>query len=262
MAAELEEDSDEPEYDIGSGMTGSQIAEMRREQEKKIEDLKLNVKMADAEYKIKKRELEDGNIYADFDGKVVSLLTEEESRSLKKPMIKVSGGGGFEIEGSVNELDRENMKLGQKVTVNDWNSGETYEGKIVAIGEFPVRSWGYSGRGNPNCSYYSFTVFVDGEADLQTGSYVNIQYSSGESENGIYLENPFIREEKGQSYVYVLGGDQKLEKRTVTTGKALWGSYTEITSGLTEEDYLAFPYGKNVKPGARAEIGSMSDFYR
>ena len=250
-----------PDFDMGSGMTAAQIAEMRQEQEKKIEELKLSVKMAEADYKIKKRELDDGNIYAEFDGKVVSLLTEEESRKTKKPMIKVSGGGGYEIEGSVNELDRENMKIGQKVTVNDWNSGGSYEGKIIAIGEFPVRMRGYNGRGNPNSSYYPFTVFVDGDADLQTGSYVSVQYAAGESENGLYLNNPFIREEKGQSYVFVLGENDRLEKRPVTTGKSLWGSYTEILSGLSQEDYLAFPYGKNVKPGAKAEIGDMSDFY-
>ena len=262
MAVQLDGGTQLPEFDMGSGMTAAQIAEMRAEQEKKIDELELKVKMADAEYKIKKRELEDGNIYAEFDGKVVSLLTEEESRKMKKPMIKVSGGGGYQIEGSVNELDRENMKIGQKVTVNDWNTGGSYEGEIIAIGEFPIRSRGYNGRGNPNSSYYPFTAFVDGEADLQTGSYVSIQYASGDSENGVYLSNPFIREEKGQSYVFVMNDQERLEKRPVTTGKALWGSYTEITSGLTEEDYLAFPYGKDVKPGAKARIGDMSDFYR
>ena len=261
MTADLGEEDSAPDFDLGSGMTAAQIAELRQEQEKKIEATKLNVKMAEADYKIKKRELEDGNIYAEFDGKVVSLLSEEESRDRKKPMIKVSGGGGYQVEGSVNELDRETMQIGQEVTVNDWNSGESYQGKVIAIGEFPVRTRGYSGRGNPNSSYYPFTVFVDGEANLQTGSYVSIQYASGSGESGIYLSNPFLREEKGKSYVYVMNDKNRLEKRTVTTGKALWGSYTEITSGLTADDYLAFPYGKNVKPGAKAKIGDMSDFY-
>ena len=260
MAADLGTDSQMPDFDMGSGFTAAQIAEMRIEQEKKVEKAKLDIKMAEADYKIKKRELEDGNIYAQFDGKVVSLLEEEKARQANKPIMKVSGGGGFQIEGSVNELDRENMKIGQPVTVNDWNTGGSYDGKIIAIGDFPVRSRGYSGRGNPSSSYYPFTVFVDGEADLQTGSYVSIQYAP-ETENGIYLSNPFIREEKGQSFVYVLGKNDRLEKRTVTTGKALWGSYTEITSGITEEDYIAFPYGKNVKPGVKAREGTSRDLY-
>ena len=69
-------------------------------------------------------------------------------------------------------------------------------------------------------------------------------------ENGIYLENPFLRSEGGQHYVYLKGSDGKLEKRYVRVGKSLWGSYTQILSGVTAEDHLAFPYGKNVREGA------------
>jgi len=105
-------------------------------------------------------------------------------------------------------------------------------------------------------------VFVDGEADLQAGSYVSIMYSSAESQNGIYLENPFLRTEQGKSYVLVLGADGKLERRDVVTGKSLWGNYTEILSGLTAEDLVAFPYGKNVKPGVPAQEGDISELYR
>ena len=71
--------------------------------------------------------------------------------------------------------------------------------------------------------------------------YVNIQYFlRGKRERHLPGE-PFIRTENGQSYVYVQGAGGKLEKRFVTTGKALWGSYTEIRSGLTVDDLIAFP---------------------
>ena len=53
----------------------------------------------------------------------------------------------------------------------------------------------------------------------------------------------------------------KLEQRWVTTGKSLWGSYTEILEGLSAEDWIAFPYGKNVKPGVAAQEGDLSNLY-
>ena len=102
---------------------------------------------------------------------------------------------------------------------------------------------------------------MDGSADLQTGSYVSIQYSTSEGGNGVYLENPFLRTENGITYVLVLGADGKLEQRNVSTGKSLWGNYTQITSGLSPEDLIAFPYGKDVKPGAAAVEGDMSNLY-
>ena len=247
--------------DPGSGYTAAQLAQMRSEQEKKIKELGFKIKVAEADYKIKQAEMSDGNIYADFDGKVVSVLTEEEAKTQNQPVLKVSGGGGFYIQGSVSELDKDKLQIGQEVTVNDWNTGMTYPGKIVSMGDFPSDNDSYYGSGNPNVSYYPFTVFVDETADLQAGMYVSIQYSSAESENGIYLENPFIRTENGQSYVYVQGAGGKLEKRFVTTGKALWGSYTEIRSGLTVDDLIAFPYGKNLKEGAPTVESDVSDLY-
>lgn len=247
--------------DPGSGYTAAQLAQMRSEQEKKIKELGFKIKVAEADYKIKQAEMSDGNIYADFDGKVVSVLTEDEARTKNQPIIKVSGGGGFYIQGSVSELGKDKLQIGQEVTVNDWNTGMTYPGKIVSMGDFPSDNDSYYGSGNPNVSYYPFTVFVDETADLQAGMYANIQYSSATGESGIYLENPFVRSEKGQSFVYVRGAGGKLEKRFVTTGKALWGSYTEILSGLTADDLIAFPYGKNLKEGAPTVESDPSGLY-
>ena len=241
-----------PEIDYGSGYTAAQIAQMRSEQEKTIKDLNFQIRMAEAEYKIKLTEASDGKVYAKIDGVVMSLLTEEEAREQGQPLMKVSGGGGFYVEGAVSELEKDNLKVGQEVTINDWNTGMVYTGTIRSVGDFPATNGSWNGMGNPNVSYYPFTVYVDESADLQEGRYVSVMYSSAEAQNGLYLENFMIRTEQGQSYLYVLGADGTLEKRFVTTGKSLWGSYTEILDGLTAEDYLAFPYGKNVRDGAKA----------
>ena len=258
-----DEESQGPSYEIdfGSGFTAAQIAQMRSEQEKKIKELEFNIKMAETEYKIAQTEANDGNIYATIDGQVVSLLTEEEAKLTQQPLMKVSGGGGFYVEGFVSELTKDDLTIGQEVTINDWNTGMTYTGTIESMGDFPTNEGYWSGLGNPTASYYPFRVFVDGSADLQAGRYVSVMYSAGTSENGIYLQNPFVRTENGKSYVFVLGQDGKLEQRFVTTGKSLWGSYTEILSGLSAEDLIAFPYGKNVRDGVPAVEGDMSNLY-
>ena len=263
MRAQLgETPRQEPEIDYGSGYTSSEIAQMRSEQEKTIKDLQFQIKMAEAEYKIMQTEVGDGKVYAEIDGQVVSVLTEEEAKMMMQPLLKISGGGGFYVKGTVSELEKANLQLGQEVTINDWNTGMTYTGTIESVGDFPDTSGYWSGVGNPNASYYPFTVYIDGSADLQEGSYVSVMYASATAENGIYLENPYLRTEDGQSYVYVLGEDGKLEQRFVKTGKALWGSYTEILDGLTEEDYIAFPYGKNVRDGVPAvECEDLSQLY-
>lgn len=257
-----ETEVDMPDIDFGSGYTAAQIAQMRREQEKTIKDNEFKLKVAEAEYKIMEREMSDGNVYADIDGKVVSCLEPADAKAQNQPVLKVSGGGGFTVTGAVSELLKDQLQIGQTVTVNDWNTGMSYEGSITSVGDFPTTNNYYSGMGNTNVSYYPFTVFVDESADLREGGYVNMSFSTAGTENGVYLGNPFVRTENGKSYVMVAGQDGKLEKRFVTTGKALRGSYTEIRSGITEDDRLAFPYGKNVKVGAKTTDGNLADLYR
>lgn len=256
-----DQEPEAPEIDFGSGFTAAEISKMYQEQQKKVKEQELKAKMAEAEYKIMQRELNDGNIYADFDGKVVSLLSEEDARKQEQPILKVSGGGGFYITGSVSELEKENLLIGQEVTVNDWRNGGTYTGTVQSIGDFPSSNDSWNGMGNPTATYYPFTAFVGEEANLQSGNYVSVQYTTSGTTNGIYLEKAFVRTEKGVSYVYVQGEDGRLEKRTVTTGKSLWGSYLEILSGVTAEDKIAFPYGKDVKEGAKTAEGDISSLY-
>ena len=256
-----EEAEEEPEIDFGSGFTAAQIAEMRAQQEKTIKDLEFSIKMAEADYKIAQTEVSDGNVYAQIDGVVVSLLTQEEAEMMQMPLLKVSAGGGFYVEGTVSELDRDTLVIGQEVTVNDWSTGMMYTGYIESLGDYPSADGYWNGMGNPTASYYPFRVFVEESADLQSGSYVSILFAAADAQHGVYLENPFIRTEGGRSYVYVRGEDGKLEQRFVTTGKSLWGSYTEILEGLGEEDFIAFPYGKNVKSGAETVESDLSVLY-
>ena len=250
-----------PMPDLGSGFTASEIAQMRAEKEKTIRDLQFQVKMADSKYQLKLRETQTSQVIAQIDGTVVSLLTPEEAKKTMQPVLKLSGGGGFYVEGFISELQKDALLPGQTVTVNDWNTGMTYEGTIKSVADFPTDNGHWSGVGNPNASYYPFQVFVEETADLQEGSYVSVMYSAASAQEGIYLENPFLRTEDGVSYVYLRGADGKLEKRTVTTGKSLWGSYTQIVSGLSAEDFIAFPYGKDLKPGAPTQEADISDLY-
>ena len=251
------------EYVIPDGplYTIEDLTQMVEQQRKKILDTKYRIKVAEAEYSIAQREMDDGNVYAEVDGKVVSVLTQEEAKERQQPVVKVSGGGGFYVTGSVSELNREQLAIGSEVTINDYRNGGMYTGTVQSVGDYPSSTDAYYGNGNPNVSYYPFTVFVEESADLVGGSYVNIQYSLGQAGSGIYLQNPFLRKENGESFVYVRGENGRLEKRAVQTGKSVWGSYTEILSGITLEDRIAFPYGKTVKPGAPTEDGDYSTMY-
>ena len=251
----------DPAPDPGPTYTLEEIVKMKEEQQKKILDVEYQIKIAEAEYNIAKKEADDGNVYAEVDGTVVSVLTEEEARANQTPIIKVSGGGGYYVTGTISELERDKLELGSEVTISDWRNGTSCTGTVQSIGDFPSTATYYSSNNNPNASFYPFTVLVDEDANLVPGYYVDMEYSLSDSTDGIYLSNPFLRTEQGASFVYVQGENGKLERRDVVTGKSVWGSYTQILSGITVDDLIAFPYGKNVKPGVPTEQGDYSTLY-
>lgn len=60
-----------------------------------------------------------------------------------------------------------------------------------------------------------------------------------------------MRLENGKSYVLKADENDRLVKQYVKTGKIIYGDTIEIKSGLTEDDRIAFPYGKTAKEGIR-----------
>ena len=218
------------------------------DKEAEIKQPQFDIKMAEAEYKIMKKEFDNGEVKSDIDGYVVSVLNPEEALANNEPVVKVSGGGGFFIQASVGELDRDSLEIGQTVQIMSWSTGANCEGTITAIGDYPTSDGYYRGDGNPSVSYYPFTVSVD-ESPKPGGRYLcpgELRFYHGSGQRVL----PPVRlysHRGGKSYVYVQGADGVLEKREVKTGPSLWGSYTKIYSGMDQGDYIAFPYG--VKEG-------------
>ena len=67
----------------------------------------------------------------------------------------------------------------------------------------------------------------------------------------------YVGEEGGRNYVLKAGEDGRVYRQYVETGKVVYsGWYVEIISGLSLDDYIAFPYGKNAVEGAKADYDS------
>lgn len=245
---------------VDTRLTAEEIAELKE----KIRDLDLDIRMAEVELKKMKKEKNNGRVLSTVDGKVSSVLDKDTAKQENSPIVKVAGGGGYYIRCTVSELELNKIAVGQAVTVNAMESGGTYTGEISEIGDTPTSANEYYG-GNTNVSYYPFVVSVDVDADMRESEYVSVQ-RSGQTEQmeepngGFYVESMFILSEGNKRFVYVRGEDQRLEKRQVSVGNIRWGS-TKVTGGLTMEDWIAFPYGKSVKDGARTVEATLSELY-
>ncbi|MGN0362993.1 MAG: biotin/lipoyl-binding protein [Bilifractor sp.] len=111
----------------------------------------------------------------------------------------------------------------------------------------------------------------DGTEDLTIGSTSATDSYIGGADSGtddvtidggsdFYLYGAFVLDENGKKYVYMRDRDNRLKKQEIKVGKYLNGAY-EILSGVTLSDWVAFPYGKNIKEGAPTREGTEEDLY-
>lgn len=250
---------------LDASMTQLEINKAILEKAQAVKEQEVNLKVAKLKLDKKLAELGDGNVYAEFDGTVKAVRDPDEAYNNSEAVVELSGGGGYYVTGTLSEMDLGSVQVGDSVSISSWMTGAACEGTIVSIDDYPTSNGNNWGDGNSNVSYYPFKVFVTEDANLQPNDYVDIQYqkdtSAEESGSSLYLQSMFIRTDNGKSYVMARGEDGRLEQRWVQTGRDLWGSYTQIRGGLTIDDYVAFPYGRDVVEGAHTQEATTDQLY-
>ena len=261
MQAEL----DELTKLLENAYTKAELNRMMAEKRKEITNLDVDIKLAKVNLEKVKKEVGSDTVYSELDGTIKAVRDSNSADfDRTKAVVEVSSGGGYYVEGALSELELGTVNIGETVQISSWMTGASCEGKIVEISDYPTDNANSWSDGNSNVSYYPFKVFVAEDADLQEGDYVQMSYqNSSDSADGsnLYLESMFVRTESGKSYVMARGENGKLEKRWVQTGRNLWGSYTQIRGGLTTEDFVAFPYGRDVTEGASTTEAAPDKLY-
>ena len=249
---------------LENSMEQKDLAKAIVDKAQEVKEKEVNLRLAKLSLDKKTKELGDGNVYAEFDGTVKAVRNADEAYNNSEAVIELSGGGGYYVTGTLSEMELGSVKVGDTVSISSWMTGAACEGTIVSIDDYPTTSGNSWGDGNRNVSYYPFKAFVEEDAGLQANDYVDIQYQKAgtqEQGNSLYLQSWFIRTDNGKSYVMARNEDGRLEQRWVQTGRDLWGSYTQIRGGLTTDDYLAFPYGRDVVEGARTVEAAADELY-
>ena len=250
---------------VAASMSREELNKAVAAKTQEIKETEISNKLAKLDLDKKLRELGDGNVYAEFSGTVKTVRDATEAYNNSEAVVELSGGGGYYVSGTLSEMDLGSVKVGDTVQISSWRTGAFCEGKIVSIDDYPTQNSNNWGDGNRNASYYPFKIFVEEDANLEPNDYVDIQYQkvSTQQQTGssLYLQSMFIREDNGKSYVMVRNEDGRLEQRWVQTGRDLWGSYTQIRGGLTIDDYVAFPYGRDVVEGAHTQEATTDQLY-
>ena len=243
-----------PDDNQQSGYTADELAKEIADKEKELTKLDLDKRKAELALKQMENQSEDGMVYAEFNGTIKKVGDPDNLPNDGSAFLTLSGSDGLYVKGTLNELALEQVKVGQSVTATSWSTGMMFDATITEINDYPEDANGYYGSGNPNASYYGYTAYIEDSTGLSNGDNLSLSINLGgdeDSSDKIYLDKAYVRKEDGKSYVMKDDGTGHLVKQYVKTGKTIYGYAVEIKSGVTMDDYLAFPYGKTAKEGVK-----------
>ena len=245
-------------------MTAEERAQAIQEQVAGIKETKLQMRESDLKLRQFERKLENQVVRAQMDGVVMSAGTIEGGGS-DNGFIVIAGAAGLYVQGSLSELMLETIHVGDEINVSSWEYGYNCTATITEISGYPLEDNMYGGWGeNGNASYYPFNAYIENTDGVQEG-FVEITFQQTADTSGIYLEQYFVKTDaSGKNYVFVRGKDGLLEKRYVKTAVSDGGYSVRIRSGLSEDDWIAFP-GTYVEEGAKTveaeTIEESIDYY-
>ena len=242
--------------------TSDELAKARREAKERLRDLELNLKESDIKIGKAEKALEKGVITANMDGVIKTAGDPQSPPTDGSAFITVSGTEGLYVKSGVKESKLGTIGEGDTVMVTSWQTGGQYEAQIKSISPYPDSTGMFDGSGTE--TYYPFTAVVsDKSAQMTNGEWVEVSYTSSDPNgrsNTLTVPKAFVREEGSRKYVLIRDENNKLKKQYIITGTLSDSGY-EVLDGLSESDWIAFPYGKNVKEGAKTRESSVRELY-
>ena len=246
-----------------------QIAELEKERKNakeserleytiQIQTVQLDLKEAEINIKAKRDSvtqaeamLENTVVVSPVTGRV-QTVSESGTDNYGNPVayITIQKTGSYRIKGTIGELQQGAIMEGTRMEVLSRTDGSLWAGTVTLVDyESPSQE-------NPNAMYYGmatdemgtpskypFYVELDGTDGLILGQHVYLQLEGqDEAIPGLSVSNAFIAyDDFGNPFVWADNGG-KLEKRTVELGEYdMMNDTIAVLSGLSEDDYIAFP---------------------
>lgn len=219
-----------------------------------IREAEYNLALKEREIVAMEEDMENTDIASPLAGRVMSVTDEENTDMYGEPsdsFITVMDVSSYRIEGNINELNLYSLPEGTSVLVRSrMDETQTWTGVVESI------DWENPVTGNTNnmiymgeedemttSSKYPFYIALDSTDGLILGQHVYIEPDYGqEAATGMMLPAYYIVDADTTPWVWAASDSGKLEKRSLSLGiyDEMLDQY-EVLSGLTAQDYIAFP---------------------
>lgn len=203
---------------------------------------RLSVNSASRDIALMARTIHQGSIPAPMDGVLTFLTSDLGSRvGAGERVAVVSDLSSFRIEGEMPEGSSNRVQVGARVKVHI--SGARLDGTVTNI--TPQAKQGV----------VNFMVRLDNPKDphLQSGARAELFVAYGYKDRVIRVPNGPFYQGEGEYKVFVLTGENTLEKRTIRAGDCN-REYVEILEGLRPGDHVVVNHLEQFKNRSKIKI--------
>ena len=214
-----------------------------------IKSINQDIKSTEAAINSDKQAINDLTVTSLVDGVVKTVSDPATPPNDGSPFLSIGSENGVSVSFYIDEYSYPDIHTGDKFTVTNYMNGQSADAVVTYISDYPAEDYqGYGG--GVQMSYYKATAYLDNGDGFNVDDSVSVMQASEDTgTTPIVLQKVYVRKDSKGSYVMIDDGKGRLKRQAVTTKKTSDSESVEITSGLTEDDLVAFPYGERAKAG-------------
>jgi HlyD family secretion protein len=200
---------------------------------------RARVAVAQAQFGANKARIGRLDIRAPANGYVLSRTVEtgQVVGGASGPLFKIARGGELEQLAQLSESDLAKIRVGLSANVTPVGTTSTFTGQI----------WQISPTIDPSSRQGIVRIALPFNAALRPGGFASAIITAGAADAPLLPESAVHNDSKG-SYVYLVGPDNKVERRDVQIG-AINDSGATIVAGLSGQESVVVSAGAFLNPG-------------
>jgi RND family efflux transporter MFP subunit len=154
-------------------------------------------------------------------------------------LFRLAAGGTLEMRAQLAEQDMARLKTGMVATVTPVGASEGFKGRVWLLD--PVI--------DPNTRQGIARIELEYAPGLRVGAFARARIDAGETQRPLLPQSAVLADADG-NFVYILGKDDRVERRAVTVG-SITDAGVGIAKGLIGTEKVVASAGAFLKPGDR-----------
>ena len=227
-----------------------------------ISERELEIRQKQAELERLEQEIAQSEVLCTLDGVVKAVNPDggNDGTGSELPIVAVTETGEFRVKGKISEQTIGSIYPGMEVIIRSRvDESQTWPGKIANIETEPANEntggGFYEESMGERSSSYPFYVTLPSTDGLMLGQHVFIEPDYGQTEvrEGLWLDSSFVvTDDNGNTFVWISKNGRMVKKEIEVGDMDEDTMELQIVSGLTPNDYIAWP-DEFIEEGMKAQ---------